>query len=165
MLGVKRGSRLHRALVRERQVAAEANAFTFDLAKGSDLLIVDVTARPGVSPDRMESEVGMEIDRLQREGVTAGEVERALALIETDFTVSLQSASERADKLSQFATYFGDPDLINTHVDRYRAVTRERVSAFAREWLGPDNRVSLVYVPQDSVAEAAELTATVAASV
>ena len=30
-----------------------------------------------------------------------------------------------ADKLSQFATYFGDPGLINTQVDRYRAVTRE----------------------------------------
>jgi predicted Zn-dependent peptidase len=145
-------------------VAAEANAFTFDLAKGSDLLIVDVTARPGVSPERMESEVGMEIDRLQREGVTAGEIERALALIETDFTVSLQSASERADKLSQFATYFGDPDLINTHLDRYRAVTRERVTAFAREWLGADNRVSLVYVPRDSVPEAAELAAIVGAS-
>ena len=43
VLGMKRGSRLHRALVRERQVAAEATAFTFDLSKGSDLLVVDVT--------------------------------------------------------------------------------------------------------------------------
>jgi zinc protease len=163
VLGMKRGSRLHRALVRERQVAAEATAFTFDLAKGSDLLIVDVTARPGVSAERIESEVGSEVDRLQREGTTAAEVERALALIETDFTVSLQSASERADKLSQFATYFGDPGLINTHVDRYRAVTHARVSAFAREWLGADNRVSLVYVPRDPVPEVAELAATVGA--
>jgi predicted Zn-dependent peptidase len=159
VLGMKRGSRLHRVLVRERQLAAEVTAFTFELAKGSDLLVIDVTARPGVSADRIESEVAGELDRLQREGVAATEVERALALIETDFTVSLQSASERADKLSQFATYFGDPGLINTHVDRYRAVTPERVSAFAREWLGNDNRVSLVYVPRDPVPEAAELAA------
>ena len=46
ILGLRKGSRLHRALVRERQVAAEAQAFTFDLAKGSDLLVLDVTARP-----------------------------------------------------------------------------------------------------------------------
>ena len=46
MLGMRRGSRLYRSLVRERQIAADASAFTFDLAKGSDLLIVDVTARP-----------------------------------------------------------------------------------------------------------------------
>ena len=50
ILGLRKGSRLHRRLVRERQVAAEAQAFTYDLAKGSDLLVVDVTARPGLAP-------------------------------------------------------------------------------------------------------------------
>src|SRR5579862_7087526 len=162
---MKRGSRLHRVLVRERQVATEVSAFTFDLTKGSDLLVVDVTARAGVSVEQLESEVAGEIDRLQRSGVSATEVERALALIETDFTTSLQSASDRADKLSQFATYFGDPSLINVQIDRYRAVTPERVSAFAREWLGPENRVSLVYVPRDPESEATELADAVAASV
>ena len=34
-----------------RQVAAEATAFTYDLTKGSDLLVVDVTARPGVAAE------------------------------------------------------------------------------------------------------------------
>lgn len=157
VLGLKRGSRLHRALVRERQVAAEAAAFTFDLAKGSDLLVLDVTARPAVSAERIESEVAFEVDRLQRDGVTPFEVERALALIETDFTVSLQSAADRADKLSQFATYFGDPRLLNTHLERYRTVTAERVSAFAAEWLGTDNRASLLYVPRDPIVDAGEL--------
>jgi predicted Zn-dependent peptidase len=157
VLGMKRGSRLHRVLVRERQVAAEVTAFTFDLTKGSDLLVIDATARPGVSAERLESEVALEVERLRREGVSPGEVERALALIETDFTTSLQSASDRADKLSQFATYFGDPGLINTQVARYRAVTPEHVSAFARDWLGPDNRVSLVYVPREPVGEGSEL--------
>src|SRR5438105_3422084 len=32
ILGMRRGSRLHRTLVRERQVAAEATAFTYDLS-------------------------------------------------------------------------------------------------------------------------------------
>src|SRR5258708_38897077 len=45
ILGSRKGSRLYRRLVRERQVASEAQAFTFDLSKGSDLLVVDVTAR------------------------------------------------------------------------------------------------------------------------
>ena len=38
----------------------------------------------------------------------------------------MQQAGERADKLSLFATYFGDPNLVNEEVDRYRAVTRDR---------------------------------------
>jgi zinc protease len=59
----------------------------------------------------------------------------------------MQSAGERADKLSMFATYFGDPSLINEQVDRYRTVTAEQVTDFVRQQLGEDNRASLLYVP------------------
>jgi predicted Zn-dependent peptidase len=148
ILGMRKGSRLQRALVRERQVAADASAFTFDLPKGSDLLIVDVTARPGISPDQLEREVAVEIDRLRDGGVTQAEVDRAVALINTDFVLAMQKASERADNLSKFATYFGDPSLVNVQTDRYRAVTADAVNAFARERLGPDNRASLLYIPR-----------------
>jgi predicted Zn-dependent peptidase len=148
VLGMRRGSRLHRTLVREQEIASEATAFTFDLSKGSDLLIIDVTARPGVSVERLETAVAAQVDQLRREGVTGAEVERAVALIETDFVSAMQSAGERADKLSQFATYFSDPALANVQADRYRAVTAGAVNAFAREALGTDNRVSLVYVPR-----------------
>jgi len=161
VLGLKKGSRLHRSLVRDRQLASEANAFTFDLAKGTDLLIVDVTARPGTSAEDLERAVVEEIDRFTgAEGasdaetvteagiVTEAEIERAVALIETEFVSSLQSAGDRADKLSMFATYLGDPERINTHVDRYRAVTAADVARFARERLGPAHRATLVYVPR-----------------
>jgi zinc protease len=59
----------------------------------------------------------------------------------------MQSAGERADKLSMFATYFGDPSLINEQVDCYRAVAVEQVTEFARQRMGEDNRASLLYVP------------------
>ena len=148
ILGMKRGSRLYRTLVRDRQVAAEAQAFTYDLAKGSDLLVVDATARPETSVAQLEDAVHAELDRLGADGVTPAEVERVVTLIETELVASLQSASERADKLSMFATYFGDPRLVNQQADRYRAVTVEQVNAFARERLGRDNRASLLYVPR-----------------
>jgi zinc protease len=148
VLGMRRGSRLHRALVREQEIASDASAFTFDLSKGSDLLIVDVTARPGVSTEGLESAVAAQVDQLRRGDVTSGEVERAVALIETDFISAMQSAGDRADKLSQFATYFGNPALVNEQAERYRAVTAGAVNTFARASLGEDNRVSLVYVPR-----------------
>ncbi|MFN2564914.1 MAG: hypothetical protein ABR499_07895, partial [Gemmatimonadaceae bacterium] len=55
------------------------------------------------------------------------------------------------DRLSLFATYFGDPSLVNEQLDRYRAVTAGDVSAFASEYLGRDNRASLLYVPRETV--------------
>jgi predicted Zn-dependent peptidase len=148
VLGMRRGSRLHRALIREQEIASEASAFTFDLSKGSDLLIVDATARPGVTTERLETAVATQVDQLRRGDVTKGEVERAVALIETDFISAMQSAGERADKLSQFATYFGNPALVNEQTERYRGVTADAVNTFARASLGEDNRASLVYVPR-----------------
>lgn len=153
ILGTGKGSRFQRALVRDREVASEASAFTFDLAKGADLLIADVTARPGISAEVLEVEVVREIDRMRTDGVTDDEVQRAVALLETALVSSLQSAGDRADKLSMFATYFDDPSLVNEQTERYQRVTAAQVTTLARELLGADNRVSLVYVPADPLAE------------
>ncbi|HEY0242752.1 MAG TPA: pitrilysin family protein [Gemmatimonadaceae bacterium] len=148
ILGMRQGSRLYRSLVRERQIAADASAFTFDLAKGRDLLIVDVTARPETSAEKLEEEVEREIDNLIKGGVSDEEVQRAVALIQTDMVTAMQSASERADRISMFATLLGDSSLVNEQAARYNAVTTERVNAFIRERLGPENRAKLLYVPR-----------------
>jgi zinc protease len=149
ILGMRKGSRLQRTLVREREVATDATAFTFDLPKGADILVVDVTARPGITPERLEQAVVREIDRMRFDGVTQNEVDRAISLIGTDFVVSMQQASERADQLSRFATYFGDPSFINDQMNRYRSVTVEDVDRFAATRLGEDNRAFLIYVPRE----------------
>ena len=151
ILGLRKGSRLHRSLVRERQIAADASAFTFDLAKGTDLLVIDVTARPETGVAQLEEEVEREIDLLFREGVTELEVRRAVSLIETDLVASLQSAGERADRLSMFATYFNRPELINEQTDRYHGVTTHHVNELIAERFGQDNRASLLYVPKEGI--------------
>ena len=153
VLGMRKGSRLYRRLVRELQVAADAGAYTFDLTKGADLFVVDATANANVTPDRLEQAVHDELDAFALDGVTDAEMARALALIETDFVSSLQSAQERADTLSKFATYFGDAALVNEQPARYQRVTASEVTAFAKEWCTADNRATLLYVPQQSAAQ------------
>ena len=152
ILGMRRGSLMHRALVREGQVASAVSASTWDLSKGADLLVLEATARPGVTAERLERALVEAVEMLRRDGVTAGEVERAVALIETDFVTTMQSASDRADKLSLFATYLGDPHRLNDEVRRYRAVTVADAEAFARDFMGEDNRASLMYVPRPGAA-------------
>jgi len=149
ILGLRKGSRLYRRLVRDRQVAAEAQAFTYDLSKGSDLLVLDVTARPSVSAEGLEREVADEVDLLCRDGVSEEEVARAIALIQTEFVAAMQSAGDRADRLSMFATYFKNPELVNEQVQRYQAVTADHVNEFVRGRMGEDNRASLLFVPRE----------------
>jgi zinc protease len=149
VLGLRNASRLRRRLMRERQVAADASAFTYDLAKGADLLVVDVTGRPGIGAEQLEQEVAFEIDTVVRDGFEKSEVERAVAIIQTSFISSMQSAGDRADRLSMFATYLGRPEAVNEEVDHYTGVTTDQVNAFVRERLGENNRASLLYVSRE----------------
>ena len=164
VLGLRTGCRLEQSLVRTQRIASQASAFTYDLAKGSDLLVIDATAHPDVTPAQLEAAVLAELDLMYQQGVTDVEVQRARALIETSFVTSMQSAAERADQLSRFATYFGDAALINEQVARYAATTTAAVSALARERLGPDNRALLLYVPAEEQpdAEHAEMAEAIA---
>lgn len=155
VLGLRTGSRLEQSLVRKQRVAAQASAFTYDLAKGSDLLVVDAVAHPGVSIEQLDAAVLAELDLIHEHGVSDDEVARVLALLETGYVTGMQGAGERAEQLSRFATYFGDPHLVNEQVNRYRATSAADVSALARERLGPDNRALLIYVPKEEP-EAAE---------
>lgn len=155
VLGMGEGARLPRALVRDQRIAAHASAFTFDLPTGADLLVCDVTARPGVPVSVAMDALAAEIERLRREGVTPAERNRAFALAESSWVIGLQSVAARADKLSQYATYFGNPRRVNEELARYAAVTVEDLQRAARTLLGTDNRVSLSYVPRPHVQEAA----------
>lgn len=148
VLGSGKGSRLYRRLVREQQLATDVSVFTFDLSKGSDLLIIDATARPGVTAEQLEGAIAQELDSLGTAGATKPEIERACALITTDLVTSLQSAQSRADKLSQFATYLGDPRLVNDEMRRFQSVRVQEVNEFAGQYMSANNRASLMYVPR-----------------
>lgn len=148
VLGMGKSSRLHRHLVKEAGVATSASAFTFDLSTGADLLICDVTAAPGISVEVLERAVIAEIDGVLRSGVDEDELKRSQNLIATDLIASLQSAQARADRLSMFATYCGDPQLLNEHAGRYLTVSASEATDTARQILGDDNRLSLCYVPR-----------------
>ena len=117
-----------------------------DLAKGSDLLVIDATARPGVAAETLEAAIVDIVDDYRANGARPDERDRVLALVETAFLTGMQTVADRADQLSRFATYFGDPDLINGEVARYRAVTSDHMRAFAESHLSEDNRASLVFV-------------------
>jgi len=77
-------------------------------------------------------------------------VARTIALSATELMKSLESASERADRISMFATYFRDPSLLNVQLEKYRGVTARAVTDYARKYLSPENRAKLLYVPADS---------------
>jgi hypothetical protein len=65
----------------------------------------------------------------------------------------LEQLGERADRISQYACLFDDPELVNSEVARYDAVDVAQVRAVMAARAGADNRVILTYVPDDQADE------------
>ena len=146
VLGIGRASRLYRRLVRERRIAKDTVSYAFPLLTGASMLLVWATGYPGASHEELERALAEELEDLTN--VTAEEVERAIAVTETDLVLAIEGVGERADLLSMFELYFGDPGRLNREIDRLRQVTPEQIRTFAEERLGPDNRAVVVYEPE-----------------
>jgi predicted Zn-dependent peptidase len=114
------------------------------------------TVRPDATAEAVEAGFFDELARIGRDAISDDELARAKALIETDELAALQRVSERADRLSMYATLLDDPDEINRQLERYLAVTPEDVRAACAEFLVADNRVVLTYVPADAGTESTE---------
>ena len=151
-----KGSRLHRRLVRDAQIAQDVAMFGLAFSSGPSVFMGWATVRPDATVEAVETGLFDELARICREPISDDELGRAKALIETDELGGLQRVGERADRLSGYATQLDDPGEINRQLERYLAVTPEDVRAACAECLVADNRVVLTYVPADAGREPAE---------
>jgi len=146
LLGMGRASRLYRRLVRERRVAKGVVTYVYPLMSGASMLLVWATGFHATDPEVLERALTEELEALVE--ADRSEVERAIALAETDLVLTLERTAERADLLSMFELYFDDPDRLNRELDRLRAVTPEQIREFATTRLGQDNRAVITYEPE-----------------
>lgn len=146
LLGTGRASRLHRSLVRDQKIAKDIVCFAFPLVTGASMFVVWATGFSHVTPEELEAAIVGEFDALEQ--VQQVEVDRAIALMETQFVKEVEQVGERADLLSMYETFFDDPSRINHEIERLRAVSLDDLRAFRAGHLGPDNRAVLTYVPE-----------------
>ena len=78
-----KGSRLHRRLVRDEQIAQDVVAFALGFVGGASIAAGWATVRPGIDVERVEAAYEEELERLGREAPSDDEIARARALIET----------------------------------------------------------------------------------
>ncbi len=145
LLGTGRASRLYSSLVRDKKIAKDIVTYTFPLVTGTSIFLLWATGYPGTEPTALEQALASELRAMG--GVREEEVDRAIALIETSFVKDIEQVGERADLLSMYETFFGEPERINTEIERLREVTLEDLRDFAGNHLGEDNRAVLTYVP------------------
>ncbi|MDR6864106.1 pitrilysin family protein [Phycicoccus sp. 3266] len=147
-LGGLTTSRLVQRLVRREQAANSVQAHTMGFVDGASLGFLVVDVAEGHDPEEIEAAVAEELERFAVEGPTDVELESALAQSERAWLSALAGQEERADLISQHALLHGDPQFVNTFLDRLATVTAEEVRAAADAWLRPEHRAVVRHLVQ-----------------
>jgi zinc protease len=145
-----RNSRLHKRLVYDMRIAQSVRAVQSS-ASLSSVFTVDATPQPGRTLDDILKVIDEEIARLQEEGPTQYEVERALNQIEASFYSRMERVGGFGGKADQLNGYYAatrNPDWFNEDLARYRAISAADVRAAARAFLPAAGRVELRVVPE-----------------
>ena len=142
-------SRLNKKCVEESQSAMYVGSFPFS-SEDPGLSFVFGIANADVSPDKLESEVNKEFEKMQTELISENEFQKVRNMLENDFLGNFRSMIGIAENLANYEMYFGDANLINTELDRYLKVSREDIQRVAKKYFMPSNRVVLYYLPKDN---------------
>ncbi len=141
-------SRLHKALVLDRQIAKDVDA-TNETKEIAGLFRIEATAAEGKDPTESEKVIAEEIERLRNEPPTAAELERYLATYEKGTYTRLTSPLGRAITLSMGFAQKNDPAYYKTEIERYFQVKPEDIRRVARHYLTPEKVVLLIEPGKD----------------
>lgn len=147
VLASDKASRLDRVLVHEKQIAQDVAAYIIP-TEASGMLILQATAREGVSIEAIEQEIDAEIAKLVSGGISEDELTRARNRAEIEHAHHVENYDERADIIGMFSTYFGDPEILNTWLEPYENATVDDITRAAAQYLVAENRATSLFLPQ-----------------
>jgi zinc protease len=113
---------------------------------------------PSFQANQIVDQYQEEIEKIQKEGITDAEIRRSVTLLLTSKLNQLQTSLGRARLLAGFELLDGKPQIINTLLDSYAAVTPERVQAVAKKYLTAERRTVLAIQPDPGAKPNAPVT-------
>jgi zinc protease len=163
LLGDGDSSRLERLLVRERAVAQQVSAGTYDNV-GPDMLLISAVLTENAKLAAVEKLVEDELLKLAKTPPPAAELDKVKRRIRSSFVFGLQTNLSRATKLGEYESYFGDARLLARELAQYQAVTAEDVQKAVKKYLGAERRNVVEVVPVEAPPPAAAPAAPAAAA-
>jgi predicted Zn-dependent peptidase len=147
LLSDGQSSRFYKRFVDGEKLGVAVNAFPYSLEDGGLFITLGIM-NMGKDPQTLLKGIDEEVAKASTELISEKEYEKVLNQLENDFIARNSSMAGIAESLADYSVYFGDPGLINTAIDKYRAVTREDLKRVAQTYLKQDSRVVLYYLPK-----------------
>ncbi len=140
-------SRLYKTLVDEKQLALVAASFPLPY-EDPGLALTYLIPNMNVDPAELEKAVNQEIEKVRNEYITDKELRKLKNQIESQIVSSNTTLASRAYNMAINYTFFKNTNLVNTEIEKYRAVTKEDIKRVANKYFRDDNRVVLYYLPK-----------------
>jgi predicted Zn-dependent peptidase len=138
-----RVSRLYRSLVRDQQIAAEAEGFSpFPGDKYPGLFAFYAVPLPGHTPAEMRSAIHKEIEKLKTTDVTDAELAMYKTRSRASLLHGLADNQGLANSLSEYQTRYGDWCELFQQLDRVDKVTKADIRRVATQVFVDANRTS-----------------------
>jgi zinc protease len=159
-----RAGRIHRELVREKQIAVEADGGVDDLFgyNGPTQMVTRILHKPEYSSQAALAAFDAVISEAQEKGITAGELEQLKVKWRSDYYATLEGGRGGympkyglMHLLACFTLFDGEPNLVNTILDGFLAVKPDEVQSAARKYLRRENRAIVFRAPEAAAKEAA----------
>jgi predicted Zn-dependent peptidase len=136
-----RVSRLYRSLVRDRQIAAEAQGFSpFPGDKYPGLFAFYAVPLPEHTPAEMRDAIHQEIEKLKNTDVTDEELAMYKTRARADLLRGLADNQGLANDLSEYQTRYGDWRELFRELDKVDKVTKADIRRVANQVFVASNR-------------------------
>jgi predicted Zn-dependent peptidase len=138
-----RVSRLYRSLVRDQQIAADAEGFSpYPGEKYPSLFAFYAEPVPGKTPEQMREAIRKEIDKLKTSDVTDAELAMYKTRARADLLRGLADNQGLANALAEYQARYGDWRELFRQLDRVDKVTKEDIRRVANKVFVASNRTS-----------------------
>ncbi|HXR18172.1 MAG TPA: pitrilysin family protein [Terriglobales bacterium] len=136
-----RTSRLYRALVRDKKIAADSAGFTgLPGNKYPHLFAFYAFPLPGHKPDEMADAIHIEIEKLKKEDISDEELKMIRTRAKANLIRSLGSNEGLASSLALYQARYDDWRELFRSVDRIDKVTKADIRRVANQIFVPTNR-------------------------
>ena len=150
ILGEGKSSRLHKLLVREKQIARSVRIYNYAQELAGEFCIEIVSNNHNDNLNDLKSIIEDEIEKLIINPPNQQEVNRAINRIKSDHISQLEHIGGfggRADQLNHYNIFTNNPNTINTDLERYTSVEPKDIQAATKSTIG-DNRVVMKVLPK-----------------
>ena len=136
-------SRLYHALVKEKKLFSNIECYHFgSIDKG--LLAIEGKLVKGIKMEEAEKAVDEELGKLKKEPVSDTELEKVKNKTESTIAFEDMSVMNRANSLA-FYELLGDAELMNSELEKYRAVTTQDILNESKDIFREENSSTLYY--------------------